>query len=301
MKAGYRGCIPIRKLSGLLILLCVATSGMLRAAEDQLPVWKVSSGQAEVVLLGSVHLAYPDVYPLRQEIQQAFADADTLVVEVDVGGPNAFKLQQMMLQRGTLPTGESLADQLSGPVWEKLVAYIESRGLPLELFLQLRPGLVMVTLSTMRMVELGMKPELGIDRYFLEMARGLKPIVELETAQQQVDLLLSFPDDDLLIEQTLLQLEEIERYLQPIYEAWQAGDEKALNHFLLEDELAREPRFKPIYEAMFDDRNYAMTDKISAYLGGSGRYFVVVGAGHLVGEKGIVSLLEKRGFKAQKF
>ena len=301
MKAGYRGCIPIRKLSGLLILLCVATSGMLRAAEDQLPVWKVSSGQAEVVLLGSVHLAYPDVYPLRQEIQQAFADADTLVVEVDVGGPNAFKLQQMMLQRGTLPTGESLADQLSGPVWEKLVAYIESRGLPLELFLQLRPGLVMVTLSTMRMVELGMKPELGIDRYFLEMARGLKPIVELETAQQQVDLLLSFPDDDLLIEQTLLQLEEIERYLQPIYEAWQAGDEKALNHFLLEDELAREPRFRPIYEAMFDDRNYAMTDKISAYLGGSGRYFVVVGAGHLVGEKGIVSLLEKRGFKARKF
>ena len=51
--------------------------------------WMASNGvpfeQAEVVVLGSVHMAYPDIYPLRPEIEDAFAAADKLVVEVDIG------------------------------------------------------------------------------------------------------------------------------------------------------------------------------------------------------------------------
>ena len=34
-----------------------------------------------------------------------------------------------------------------------------------------------------------------------------------------------------------------------------------------------------------------MTDKIKRFLKDDGTYFVIVGAGHLVGEKGIVNLL----------
>jgi hypothetical protein len=44
-----------------------------------------------------------------------------------------------------------------------------------------------------------------------------------------------------------------------------------------------------------------MTSKIEGFLAGTGRYFVVVGAGHLVGEEGIISLLERRGFSAQQW
>ena len=51
---------------------------------------------------------------------------------------------------------------------------------------------------------------------------------------------------------------------------------------------------------LFDDRNHAMTDKLTGYLRQGGSYFVVVGAGHLVGEQGIVRLLEKRGYKPEQ-
>lgn len=284
----------------LILLLCFGSCQLSWGAGERLPVWSVSAGDADVVLLGSVHMAFDDIYPLRQEIEDAYIAADHLVVEVDIGGANSLAIEQSMLQRGLLPEGEVLSEQLSEPVWQALEKYIRSRGLPIEGFQVLRPGLVVLTLTTMRLMEMGMDPQLGIDQHFLKAARGNKPILELETAQQQIDLLLNFPDANLVVEQTLGQLDSIDLYMRPIYEAWKAGDAGALNRLLLEDELAREPRYVAFYEAMFDNRNYAMVDKIAEYLAGSGRYFIVVGAGHLVGEKGIIALLEKRGFSAQQ-
>jgi uncharacterized protein YbaP (TraB family) len=48
------------------------------------------------------------------------------------------------------------------------------------------------------------------------------------------------------------------------------------------------------------DRNRNMTKKIASYLRSGGCVFVVVGAGHLVGELGIVELLRKEGFTVEQ-
>ena len=285
----------------LLTALCCLVMPLSWAAGEKLPIWTLHSASAEVVLLGSVHMAYPDIYPLREEIEAAFAAADTLVVEVDISGANTLEIQQLMLEKGVFPEGESLQQALSGQTWEDLQSYLRSRGLPVELFARLRPGLVITTLSSMRIAELGMRPELGIDQHFLDLAVGHKPVLELESAAQQIDLLLSFPDQDLLMTQTLVQLGEIDLYLRPIYDAWRDGDAALLNRLLLTDERQRHPEFELLYEKLFDERNRAMTSKIAGFLGGSGRYFVVVGAGHIVGEEGIISLLEQRGFPARQW
>jgi len=284
----------------LLPLLAWCLASPLWAAGEKLPIWQVRAEQAEVVLLGSVHMAYPDIYPLRREIEDAFAAADMLVVEVDISGANTQALQQLMLEKGMLPEGESLEQHLSEQTWADLQAYLRSRALPVELFARLRPGLVVTTLSSMRIAELGMQVEWGIDQHFLDLARGHKTVLELESAEQQIDLLLDFPEPDLLLSQTLVQLDEIDLYLRPIYDAWRAGDAALLGRLLLEDERERYPRFQPVYERFFDERNRVMTEKIAGYLRSSGRYFVVVGAGHLVGEEGIIALLERRGYAARQ-
>jgi uncharacterized protein YbaP (TraB family) len=285
----------------LLTVLCCLVVPLSWAAGEKLPIWTLHGADAQVVLLGSVHMAYPDIYPLREEIEAAFAAADTLVVEVDVSGANTLEIQQLMLEKGVFPEGESLQQALSEQNWEDLQSYLRSRGLPEELFARLRPGLVITTLSSMRIAELGMRPELGIDQHFLDLAVGHKPVLELESAAQQIDLLLSFPDQDLLMAQTLVQLGEIDLYLRPVYDAWRAGDAAQLDRLLLTDKRQRHPEFELLYEKLFDERNRAMTEKIAGFLSGSGRYFVVVGAGHLVGEEGIISLLERRGFPARQW
>ena len=50
---------------------------------------------------------------------------------------------------------------------------------------------------------------------------------------------------------------------------------------------------QPVYETIIYDRNLTMTAHIREYLAAGGAWFVVVGSGHLVGERGILDLLGK--------
>jgi len=56
----------------------------------------------------------------------------------------------------------------------------------------------------------------------------------------------------------------------------------------------------PIVVKLFDERNMRMTSKIEGYLNSSGSYFVIVGAGHLVGKRGIVELLKNKGYGVEQ-
>ncbi len=64
--------------------------------------------------------------------------------------------------------------------------------------------------------------------------------------------------------------------------------------------INKDPQLVPIYEKLIDERNRKMVSKIEDYLRGKGTYFVVVGAGHLIGEKGIVEVLRKKGLRVQQ-
>jgi uncharacterized protein YbaP (TraB family) len=43
-----------------------------------------------------------------------------------------------------------------------------------------------------------------------------------------------------------------------------------------------------------------MISKIERYLDSEGTYFVIVGAGHLVGKKGILELLKSKGYAVEQ-
>ncbi|MNR64131.1 TraB family protein [compost metagenome] len=53
---------------------------------------------------------------------------------------------------------------------------------------------------------------------------------------------------------------------------------------------------------MLKNRNIAMVEKIDGFLKGSGQktYFVVVGALHMAGKDGFVSLLEQKGYTVNR-
>jgi uncharacterized protein YbaP (TraB family) len=281
----------------LLLLICC---GSVHAAGERLLFYKLGAAGAQVYLLGSMHLARADIYPLREEIMQAFAAADTLAVELDISGENQFQIQQMILARGSYPEGETIREHLSPSTWNSLQREISGSGLPPQLLESMRPGLLVTTLSSLEMMKLGLSPELGVDRFFLDRARGQKRIHELETVEQQIGLLLDFPQQDLLVRQTLAQLDGMEATMEELVSLWKAGDAPGLQKLILDDELARNPEFRVIYERMFDQRNIAMSKQVEGFLKSPGRTFVVVGAGHLVGEQGMVSLLKKRGYSPQQ-
>jgi len=65
--------------------------------------------------------------------------------------------------------------------------------------------------------------------------------------------------------------------------------------------LSDDPGLTPIYEKLVDERNKIMAGKVQEYLDATdGSYFVVVGAGHLVGKTGIVQLLREKGYSVEQ-
>ena len=147
---------------------------------------------------------------------------------------------------------------------------------------------------------MGYSPELGIDRYFMQRARGKKQIQQLETTEQQMNLLLSFSDDDLLLKQTLVSLDKMEDMVTELMKSWKNGDTKNMVKLMLTDQVEEFPEFDKILKHLIDDRNVTMAVKIQQMLNDNKNYFVVVGAGHLIGDKGIVTILKKNGLPVSR-
>lgn len=262
-------------------------------------LWQGQSKEGKVYLLGSVHLAKKELYPLNAAIEEAFAESEVLAVEADITKANQAALQAKILQKAMYPAGESL----KGKVPEKTFAEAKKRlGLPPQQLSQMRPWYLAMTLSVFEMMKLGYDPQQGIDLHFLNKAKKQKKTVhELESAEFQINLLSSF-DEKLqvqLLEYTIVDLDGIRDQTDEMFSAWREGDAVAMEKFLTKG-LKERPDLKPVYEKLVDDRNVKMADKIERYLKSGRTHFVVVGAGHLVGEKGLVKLLEARGIHLEQ-
>ena len=76
-----------RILTTLVPALCLALGLLARpgltAAQERVFLWTASSTSATAHILGSIHLAREDLYPLDPRIEQAFLGSDVLVVELD--------------------------------------------------------------------------------------------------------------------------------------------------------------------------------------------------------------------------
>ena len=283
------------------ILIYAVFSFPLSASEDRTLFWRVDSDQATVYLLGSIHFANESFYPLRKEIEQAFEVSDTLVVEVDVNSEESIqRFQYLMQTEGYYSGNETLKDHLSEKTYQQLQAYLKEAGIPESLVEKQKPGIVVLTLAAIQAQQSGLKPEQGIDIHFLNKIKNDKKILSLETMDEQLRIFLDIEDADLLLQDSFYSLEMLEEEMQVLVNAWKQGDDKAMHKLLFEDLVNENAAIISLYENLYFQRNIKMTGSIKRYLKRKGKYFVVIGAGHLLGEKGIVRLLQNAGYRVNR-
>ena len=271
-------------------------------AEDRGLVWKLQSDTATVVLLGSIHYADASFYPLRKEIEQAFEQADTLVVEVNMDEAAGHELRSLTHREGMYRGRETIRDHISEDTYTRLRAQLQQLEIPYAMVERQKPGILMLTLTSVQLIKQGFMPDQGIDAYFTGRASEQgKRVLELETLAQQFDLLLNIEAGELLLQETLTGFDEIDATMQALVTNWKQGDENQLSALLFENMLQQYPSYANVYEALFYRRNVSMAASIEQYLKTRGNYFVVIGAGHLVGDKSIISLLDTMGYRASRF
>ena len=164
----------------------------------------------------------------------------------------------------------------------------------------MRPWLVSMLIEQVELQQMGFNPSYGLDQHFLEEARqSHKQIGALEDVESQVKLLSSLSEEfqDRLLLSSLVDMEKSHEVLDFLTQAWQSGDDAAMQE-LITSSVRDYPQ--PLMTKLFDERNTAMTAKIERFLQTPKSYFVAVGAGHLVGDQGILSQLRRKNFKVQQ-
>ena len=272
------------------IFLCTALDAYAGPA-----IWKIDGKHNTVHLFGSIHVANESMYPLDEKIESAFRQADVLLVEVDEARVDQVKLQELMMSRGFYAGTETIKEHVSEDTFKMLQRLLSDTGVPYVTVARMKPGIIAMTLTIAKIVKMGFSPELGIDRYFMQHARGNKEIQQLESMEEQMDLILSFSDDDLMLRHTLLSLDQLSQMITDLINSWKKGDLKMLEKLMITDQVNEFPEFENVLKRLIYDRNVTMSIKIQTLLNEKRNYFVVVGAGHLVGKKGIVSILKKNG------
>ena len=297
MKAPRLGFIAV--LSLVLSPLHQPWAAENAAATTRLPLWKVEGKRCTVYLLGSVHFLKKEHYPLPAPIEAAFERAKLAVFETDLQWATDPELQAKLLAKAALPGGQSLRDQLSPDLYERLSEQAKASGLPIEAIDKLRPGMVAMTLAVLEMQKLGLDPALGVDRYFDQRARKAgKEITGLEEAQFQIDLLTGFSKDEgeAILQSTLNDLQALKTQLAEVLKAWQTGNVKSVADFLnksLEEHAG-------LYRRLLVDRNKNWIPRIEELIRGDKDSIVIVGMGHLAGKQSVIEMLEKNGWKVSQ-
>jgi uncharacterized protein YbaP (TraB family) len=262
-------------------------------------VWRVTSDKGVVYLAGSIHVLRDADYPLPDEFETAYAEADVLVLETKLDEAGTAALSRLLASRGHYGDGETIKDHLSPAVYRRLAAYCASLRLPLASVERFRPWLLVMTLTMAKMQAEGFQADAGLEAHFSRRAaKDGKPIHGLETLEDQIDAMAVFDrDGDPLVANFLDEAESYVETMEAIVRAWRSGDVARLEALALREMRDEHP---DLYRALLLERNRRWLQPIEQWTSSGRRVLVVVGAAHLVGEESVISLLQRRGHRIEK-
>lgn len=281
----------------LAVALTIVT-GMSACTQNQRAehiLWQISGETNTVYLLGSVHLLRKEDYPLPAIYDAVYAEAESIIMELDMDDLDPMHIQQHMMTTGMVEEGNSLQLILGDTVWEEASALADTLEIRLDMLNATEPWLAALTIVELQMAKLGFDSSLGVETYFLNQAlKDKKPIQGLETIEEQIDIFDRLPleEQSRFLLKTLQDAQSIEAGLDELIAAWRSGDLATMH-----DELIKGfEGFPGVYESLVAQRNRAWTRDIEELLDDQDDYLIIVGALHLIGKDSVIRQLSKMGY-----
>lgn len=284
----------IKSCTLALIMTTLTTGAMAKSC-----LWKVTSKTGILYLQGSIHVLTADSYPLAPAIEQAYAESEVLVLEVDMKKMTSPETQQRILEKAMLPGSKTLQNVLTPDTYQQFTAMCTEAGLPVTALAKFKPWFAATALALAKMQKMGFDPRYGLDKYFHNKAvADTKPVIGLESVDFQIDLFdsLSESNPNDFVARTLADLAVIESEMGNIDAAWRTGDINAVD-VLIAKGFEGYPK---LYRTFVADRNERWLKTFEVLLEGAKTHMVVVGAGHLPGTGGLLELLKQKGYSLEQ-
>ena len=295
--------IPFVSLLAAVALLACSNifpqNSVAQPGTTKTSLWRVSSSNTTAYLQGSIHLLSDTEYPLPQQIDKAFQASEHIVLEMDLSVMTNSDAQIYMMMQGMLPQGESLPDILSSQTQNMAKQCAADLGLHMAMFKHYKPWMFVMTLTAVKLQKLGFSPEYGLDWHFFQQAGAAgKKVTGLETLAEQLaffDAMMA-DDQDAFVRQSLQDFALIEEELSTIIEAWRHGDLDALSKSLLKNF----EKYPKLHNVLIRDRNQRWMRTFEEVMQSGTTTMFIVGAGHLPGADGLLSLLEAQGYTIEQ-
>lgn len=262
-------------------------------------VWRATDKRNgnNVYLMGSIHIMTDKTLPFPDYVTEAYRTCEVLAVE-KIPGDNS----ESNFEGYKLSNGRKIYNELSEDTYGAAKDFLNSRGLYFDYFddynaefwYSLVYEAVVSGIKNIDYIH-------GVDQYFVELAqKDGKKLVGIDCNVKNGLPTPSIELTEYMIQDLVDNSEHAAADLAEVYTSWANGDIDKL----IEDDTSKIPDgliddYNEYQKALVADRNIVMTDSIEELIK-SGGAFVTVGAAHFAGDKGIIALLEKRGYSVER-
>jgi uncharacterized protein YbaP (TraB family) len=280
-------------------LTFATTSAAQTAATGKSFLWKVQAGSKVLYLAGSVHALGADAYPLSAAYENAFNAAGTLVEEINLAEAEQLSAAPILLAKGLYMDGRTFEGAVGKDTATLVASRLKDTGIPVEMIKTMKPWMVMLLITAFEAQKAGLDTALGLDKHFFDRAKAAgKPVLALETAESQIDRFDKMPEplQEQMLRSTISELEVQRNSVSAMIGAWRNGDAAALEKMA----LSSFDGYRGAYTSLIVERNNNWVPQIEACMAKPQPCFVVVGAAHLVGPDGLLTLLQKKGYRIEQ-
>ena len=282
----------------LALPACAQKAPVAAAHQIDPALWVVKDKDTTIYLFGTIHVLKPGLTWFDEAVKTAFDRSGEVVLELIL--PDASVMQGLVQATGVAAPGTPpLTEQLPP---DKRAAYakaVTDLGLPANGLDRFKPWLAATQLSIAPLSKLGYDAANGPEQVITAAAKAEhKPLIGLETAQQQLGYFASLSDKAQVqfLVSTLDELPTAAATMATMVDEWAHGRPDALAKDL-NDSLKDSPE---VAQVLLVDRNKRWAGWIENRLKTPGTVFIAVGAGHLAGNDSVLAQLAKDGVKAQR-
>ncbi|KQB96366.1 hypothetical protein AL073_10265 [Loktanella sp. 1ANDIMAR09] len=272
-------------------------------------IWTATKGTTEITVVGTMHIYDPRLGALRAQLAERVATADLVLLEATP--KEEAQLEELITRepdRLFLVDGPTLPELVDEETWQLILAAAGERGIPSFMAAKMQPWYLSMTLAvpSCAMADM-MAGARGLDQMIIEDAQAAG--VPMQAVEPYTTLFDLFGDDNMDEQISMLRISMLVPELQQqmfvsmldSYFAEEIGQLWELSRLAMSDVPGMDPAagnamFDEMEESMLNIRNRNWIPVITDAAKGRDDIVVAVGAGHLIGEQGVLQLLENEGW-----
>jgi uncharacterized protein YbaP (TraB family) len=273
----------------LWIAWLLGISPIIHAQEDAL-LWRISGGGLDKpsYLYGTIHLICPDDLRLSDSLPSALARSTKLYLEIDMDEPGLM-LKTMRL---SMQTSTTLKELYTAEQYARLDHFLkDTLGMGASLFNRMKP---FTLLSALYARIPACRKSVSVEERILDMAKKQrKEVLGLETLDDQFAVFDRIPDSAqarMILDMIDHFPEQQEEFIRMV-DAYRNQDLSALSAM-----MNASPDMVGFEEVLLLTRNRNWIPVMQKAMAQETVFFAV-GAGHLSGHEGLLSLLRKSGYE----